>query len=476
MDMGGNERLALKYNDPRLDAYAVTAAQREGIPPAALLAIKNVGEKSAPTAVSPKGAQGVMQFMPDTWNAYGKGDPRDPIASIDAGARFMADLIKQYDGDVRAAIAHYNGGGKAGEAVRAGKAPPAGETQRYLARADEFLAQHQGEQAGRAAASDPEAVAAARVALARETIESSNLHAADDIRGATDHMNAVLRAGDQIAAGERVDVSDLINAERLDIGRAYDAVWRQPEGGKFDPMVMIRPEDIEAVAISRGGWKGIGDVEVKGQGFGLVKFIWRHGEESRKPPEFQITRDDIMAFPGVIRGLEPTIIPQADGTHYREWRAELPDSTGKARNVVFVDKQMGDAGRHVVSAYVQEPGKKGAELPLSKRKTGFDPESPGKWSDTRAGDTQPGLLHPTGQGKPVESSIAEPGNGAISASLDAQASEIARLSPDMMVQLEGMEQPMRLADALEAVKAEAAKEAQDAPLLQVAAECFLRSS
>ena len=46
----------------------------------------------------------------------------------------------------------------------------------------------------------------------------------------------------------------------------------------------------------------------------------------------------------------------------------------------------------------------------------------------------------------------------------------------MMVQLEGMDKPMRLADALEAVKAEAAREIADAPLLQAAAECFLRSA
>src|SRR5690606_37331574 len=103
--------------DERLDSYAAEAAEREGIPPALLLALKNAGEKSDPTAVSPKGAQGVMQFMPETWDSYAKGkDPRDPVASIDAGARYIADLIKQYDGNVRAAIAHYNGGTKAGRA------------------------------------------------------------------------------------------------------------------------------------------------------------------------------------------------------------------------------------------------------------------------------------------------------------------------------------------------------------------------
>lgn len=477
--MGGNERLALKYDDARLDAYAVTAAQREGIPPEALLAIKNVGERSGSTAVSPKGAKGVMQFMDDTWAAYGKGDPRDPTASIDAGARFMKDLIKQYDGDVRAAIAHYNGGGKAGKAVKEGRAAPAKETRDYLERTDTFIAERSGAEAGRAAAADPEMVAAARALQVRDAVADRGLHDPADVVAANEHLRAVQRAHDQLAAGERVDIADVISAERHDLARAYDAVWRDPTGDKFDPMVMIKPEDLEAVAISRGGWKGLGDIEVKGQGFGLVKFIWRHGEESRKPAEFQITRDDIMAFPQVIRDLEPTMIPRDDGTHYREWRAELPDHAGKTRSVVFVDKPIGDAGRHVVSAYIQEPGKGGADAPLSNKKTGLNPESPGKWADTRAGDTQPDLLSPTGQGKPVEASIADSKtapSSPVAESVTAQADEIARLSPDMMVQLEGMAAPMRLADALEAVKAEAAREAQDAPLLQVAVECFLRSA
>ncbi|WP_407059342.1 lytic transglycosylase domain-containing protein (plasmid) [Ralstonia syzygii subsp. celebesensis] len=113
VDMGANERKALRYDDTRLDAYTAAAAQREGVPPEALLAIKNAGERSSSSmATSPVGAKGIMQFMDATWSQYGKGgDVRDPVANIDAAARYMKDLIAQYDGNVRAAIAHYNGGG-----------------------------------------------------------------------------------------------------------------------------------------------------------------------------------------------------------------------------------------------------------------------------------------------------------------------------------------------------------------------------
>ncbi|HWK72178.1 MAG TPA: lytic transglycosylase domain-containing protein [Burkholderiaceae bacterium] len=476
--MGANERQALRYNDPRLDAYAVTAAQREGIPPEALLAIKNAGEKSpSSAATSPVGAKGIMQFMDETWAAYGRGtDVRDPLANIDASARFMKDLIAQYDGNVRAAIAHYNGGGRAGRAVQRGEAPPAGETQRYLRRTDEYIAARQGEEAGRAAASDPEAVAAARVHLARQAMDSTNLYAAQDIVGASRHVDAVMRASDQLAAGERVDVSSMIDVERINIGRAYDLVRALPEGDRFDPMVMIRPEDIDAVAISRGGWRGIGDIEVKGQGYGLVKFIWRHGEESSKAPELQIGREDLMAFPSVIRNFEPTRQAAPDGSRGREWRVSLPGPDGKARTVVFAENKVeGSDVRQVVSAYVQDPGKPGHDAPISKEKTNLGPESPGKWMDTHAGDTLDGFLHQPGRDKLVDASIAKRGEIGISDVLDAQTAEISRLSPDMMVQLEGMDQPMRLADALEAVKAEADAEVKDAPLLKVAAECFLRN-
>lgn len=214
--MGMNERQALRYDDARLDAYAVTAAQRAGVPPDVLLAAKNAGERSSSSAAtSPVGAKGIMQFMDATWAQYGKGNVRDPVASIDAGAAYLADLGKQYGGDWRAALAHYNGGTLAGKAVQAGKAPPAAETRAYLERTDKFIAERQGTEAGRAAATDPEAVAAARVNLIRDTVNSWNLKDPADIAGAEQHLAAFSRAADQLGAGERVSVSDTLNLDNL---------------------------------------------------------------------------------------------------------------------------------------------------------------------------------------------------------------------------------------------------------------------
>lgn len=131
---------ALRFDDPALDAHATAVEQQHGLPPGLLVAIKNAGEKSNSNQVSPKGAQGVMQFIPSTWKQYGKGDPTNPADSIDAGGRYFADLMKRYDGNVDAAITEYNGGIKQARAVAEGKAPTAKETIAYLGRVKQAMA------------------------------------------------------------------------------------------------------------------------------------------------------------------------------------------------------------------------------------------------------------------------------------------------------------------------------------------------
>lgn len=128
-----------RYDDPKLNSYADEVGQRLGLPTHLLNALKNAGEKSNPLDVSPAGAKGVMQFMPDTAKQYGLSDATDPLASIEKGGVFVSDLLKLYNGNVKAAIAHYNGGTAAGKAVAAGKMPPKKETRDYVDRVMSFL-------------------------------------------------------------------------------------------------------------------------------------------------------------------------------------------------------------------------------------------------------------------------------------------------------------------------------------------------
>ncbi|BCW97155.1 MAG: lytic transglycosylase domain-containing protein [Fimbriimonadales bacterium] len=84
-----------------------------------------------PRAVSPKGALGLMQLMPETARALGVADPLDPVQNIEGGVRYLSHLIQRF-GDLRLALAAYNAG--PGRVQQYGGVPPFPETQRYIER------------------------------------------------------------------------------------------------------------------------------------------------------------------------------------------------------------------------------------------------------------------------------------------------------------------------------------------------------
>lgn len=83
-----------------------------------------------PCAVSAKGAQGLMQLMPDTAGSLGVTDAFDPRQSIEAGARYLKQLIDKYKGDLKLALGAYNAGPAAIDA--AGAIPDIQETRDYV--------------------------------------------------------------------------------------------------------------------------------------------------------------------------------------------------------------------------------------------------------------------------------------------------------------------------------------------------------
>ena len=84
-----------------------------------------------PEAVSPAGAAGLMQLMPETAKRYGVRDAFDPEQNLRGGVRHLKDLLAQFDGDVELAVAAYNAGPNA--VIRAGhRVPPNLETARYV--------------------------------------------------------------------------------------------------------------------------------------------------------------------------------------------------------------------------------------------------------------------------------------------------------------------------------------------------------
>lgn len=108
------------------------AAESTGLPAAFGTLVQSVAKVESgfnPKAVSPKGAIGVMQLMPDTARSLG-ADPKDTRQNIDAGARLLRDLLQKYDGDVVKALAAYNAGEAAVDRYQG--VPPYWETQHYV--------------------------------------------------------------------------------------------------------------------------------------------------------------------------------------------------------------------------------------------------------------------------------------------------------------------------------------------------------
>ncbi|HXY28955.1 MAG TPA: NlpC/P60 family protein [Acidimicrobiales bacterium] len=105
-----------------------SAAQAYGVPAALLAAVAKQESGFDPGAVSPAGAQGLMQLMPST--AAGLGvDPFDPAQAVDGAAQILAGALHTY-GSVPLALAAYNAGG--GAVARYGGIPPYPETQVYV--------------------------------------------------------------------------------------------------------------------------------------------------------------------------------------------------------------------------------------------------------------------------------------------------------------------------------------------------------
>lgn len=118
---------------PQLERHARVfraVAKKTGVEDAWLRAIAHVESGFDEKAVSPKGAQGVMQLMPDVAAELRVTDPFSPAQSIDAGARHFKALLKRYRNDPTLALAAYNAG--PGAVARYGGPPPYAETQAYV--------------------------------------------------------------------------------------------------------------------------------------------------------------------------------------------------------------------------------------------------------------------------------------------------------------------------------------------------------
>jgi soluble lytic murein transglycosylase-like protein len=107
------------------------AARKHALPEALLQAMVSVESGFDDRAVSPKGAKGLMQLMPDTARRFGVKDVFAAEQNVQAGAAYMRVLMNQFADDLSLALAAYNAGENA--VLRAGRRIPAyPETQQYV--------------------------------------------------------------------------------------------------------------------------------------------------------------------------------------------------------------------------------------------------------------------------------------------------------------------------------------------------------
>lgn len=120
-------RLRMQNYSPLIER----AAKAVALEPALLHAVIMVESGYNASARSPKGALGLMQLMPETARRFGTVDRADPEQNLRGGARYLARLLVEFNGELSLALAAYNAGENA---VRrhGGRIPPYLETQRYV--------------------------------------------------------------------------------------------------------------------------------------------------------------------------------------------------------------------------------------------------------------------------------------------------------------------------------------------------------
>jgi soluble lytic murein transglycosylase-like protein len=120
------EPLAEAEITPLIDA----AAQAHELQPQLIRGVIEQESASRPCAVSAKGAQGLMQLMPDTAEQFHVEDPFDPKQNVEAGAQFLKQLFDKYKGDLGLVLAAFNAGPAAVD--EAGGIPDIQETKNYV--------------------------------------------------------------------------------------------------------------------------------------------------------------------------------------------------------------------------------------------------------------------------------------------------------------------------------------------------------
>jgi len=115
---------------PELEALIRKYSKMYGVDPSLVRAVMRHESGFNPRAVSPKGAQGLMQLMPETAALMGVSNPFDPEQNIAGGVGYLRFCLDRFNNDVALALAAYNAGPE--RVAKTGGVPPIPETQNYV--------------------------------------------------------------------------------------------------------------------------------------------------------------------------------------------------------------------------------------------------------------------------------------------------------------------------------------------------------
>ena len=316
-------------------------------------------------------------------------------------------------------------------------------------------------------AAEPDAVPAARVQIAAEALDRSRLTDATDLAGRDTHVRAVEMAGDQLARGEPVAVrvtpaADLIPA-RMEMGTSYEVAL--PKTGEPITFTRVREDTGEAV---RPGYV-MGDLEGTqaivardANGVEVGRILYANGSkavEAEVAPDWRRKGIGTLLYDAAERhGADFSGDPAKLGTvspdamALRQYRAERAQrQEGPVR--------LADAAEQVRSAL--RPEAPTASTPKASAARTAEPAA------APAAAAEP--AKPTTPTEPAAKSSEPP------AAPPGAVDQVAALRPDMLVEIDGMP-PMKVGDLLAKVREEAAQDAKSARLLEVAAECAIRSA
>jgi soluble lytic murein transglycosylase len=127
--------------DDRWMKHIERYSRASNLSPALVKAIIMAESDGDRLAVSPKGAQGMMQLMPSTARRMNVADPFDPVENIAGGVQYIKELLGLFGGNLVHAVAAYNAGPDA--VKKYGGVPPYKETRQYVKRVMNYYRQYQ---------------------------------------------------------------------------------------------------------------------------------------------------------------------------------------------------------------------------------------------------------------------------------------------------------------------------------------------